>query len=166
MDRRNTLPAPASNGMPPPHRRGPAWSGAAAHQLQTPLPYINMTRIRALHACSTTIDAGATDLPRALVEEVVDLARGLGADPGHLGEIGQRRALDRLERTEMVEQRAFAGRADAGDFLQPRLADIPAAPEAGRADGGTVRLAAQPLDGIKSRISQLERELLPPAPPR
>src|SRR6516165_3120711 len=65
-----------------------------------------------------------TALPRALVEEVVDLACGLGADPGHLGEIGQCRALDRLERPEMVEQRALAGRADAGDFLQPRLADI------------------------------------------
>src|SRR5262249_9730010 len=106
------------------------------------LSYINMTRIRALHACSTTIDAGAASLPPALVEEVVDLARGLGADPGHLGEIGQRRALDRLERTEMVEQRAFAGRADAGDFLQSRLANIAAAPEAVRADGETMRLVA------------------------
>src|SRR5499427_1305983 len=99
-------------------------------------------------------------LPRALVKEVVDLARGLGADPGHLGEIGQRRALDRLERTEMVEQRAFAGRADAGDFLQSRLANIAAAPEAVRADGETMRLVAQPLDEIKCGIARLELERL------
>src|SRR5262249_19472172 len=115
-----------------------------------------MTRIRALHACSTTIDADAAGLPRGLVEEVVDLARGLGADPGHLGEIGQRGALDRLERAEMVEQRAFAGRADAGDFLQPRLADIAAAAQAVRADGETMRLVAQPLDGIERGIARLE----------
>src|SRR5258708_17199643 len=85
-------------------------------------------------------------LPRPLVEEVVDLARGLGADPGHLGEIGQRRALDRLERAEMVEQGALAGRADAPDLLQPRLADVPARAAAGRADRQAVRLVAQPLD--------------------
>jgi hypothetical protein len=61
---------------------------------------------------------------RALVEEIVDLARGLRADPGNFGEIGKRRALDRLERPEVVQQRAFARGADAGDFLQPGLADI------------------------------------------
>src|SRR5262249_42409566 len=101
-------------------------------------------------------------LPRALVEEVVDLARGLGADPGHLGEIGQRRALDRLERPEMVEQRALAGPADAGDFLQPRLADIAPAPDAVRADREAMRLVAQPLDEIEHRIARLELERLPP----
>src|SRR5262249_56831629 len=104
-----------------------------------------MTRIRDLHACSTTIDAGAAGLPRALVEEVVDLARGLGADPGHLGEIGQCRALDRLKRPEMVEQRALAGRADAGDFLQPPLADIAPTPDALRAARAALRLVTQPL---------------------
>src|SRR6516162_8971416 len=101
-------------------------------------------------------------LPRALVEEVVDLARGLGADPGHLGEIGQRRALDRLERPEMVEQRALAGRADAGDFLQPRLADIAPAPDAVRSDREAMGLVAQPLDEIEHRIARLELERLPP----
>src|SRR5499427_11117296 len=113
-----------------------------------------MTRIRALHACSTTIDAGAAGLPRTLVEEVVDLARGLGADPGHLGEIGQRRALDRLERPEMVEQRALASRADAGDFLQPCLADVAPAPDAVGTDREAMRLVAQPLDEIEHRIAR------------
>src|SRR5258708_19482589 len=99
-------------------------------------------------------------LPRPLVEEVVDLARGLGADPGHLGEIGQRRALDRLERAEMVEQGALAGRADARDLLQSRLADVAAAPDAVRADREAMRLVAQPLDEIERRIARLELERL------
>ena len=42
------------------------------------------------------------------MEEIVDLARGLGADAGDLGEILQRGALDRLQRPEVVEQRALA----------------------------------------------------------
>src|SRR5258707_6369774 len=95
-------------------------------------------------------------LPRPLVEEVVDLARGLGADAGYLGEIGQRRALDRLERAEMVEQGALAGRADARDLLQSRLADVAAAPDAVRADREAMRLVAQPLDEIERRIARLE----------
>src|SRR5260370_17429943 len=99
-------------------------------------------------------------LPRPLVEEVVDLARGLGADPGYLGEIGQRRALDRLERAEMVEQGALAGRADARDLLQSRLADVAAAPDAVRPDREAMRLVAQPLDGIERRIARLELERL------
>src|SRR5262245_8751067 len=100
-------------------------------------------------------------LSRALVEEVVDFARGLGADPGHLGEISQRRALDRLERPEMVEQGALASRADAGDFLQPRLADVAPAPDAMGADREAMRLVAQPLDEIEHRIARLELERLP-----
>src|SRR5262252_10062114 len=99
-------------------------------------------------------------LPRPLMEEVVDLARGLGADPGHLGEIGERGALDRLERAEMVEQGALAGRADARDLLQPRLADVAAPPHAVRADREAMRLIAQPLDEIERRIARLELERL------
>src|SRR5260370_31643503 len=100
-------------------------------------------------------------LPRPLVEEVVDVGRGLGADPGYVGEIGQRRALDRLERAEMVEQGALAGRADARDLLQSRLADVAAAPDAVRADREAMRLVAQPLDEIERRIARLELERLP-----
>src|SRR5438552_16603726 len=99
-------------------------------------------------------------LPRPLVEEVVDLARGLGADPGHFGKISQRRALDRLERAEMVEQGALAGRADARDLLQSRLADVTAAPDAVRADREAMRLVAQTFDEIERRIARLELELL------
>src|SRR5260370_20651831 len=99
-------------------------------------------------------------LPRPLVEEVVDVGRGLGADPGYVGEIGQRGALDRLERAEMVEQGALAGRADPRDLLQPRLADVAAAPDAVRADREAMRLVAQPLDEIERRIARLELERL------
>src|SRR5256886_4155968 len=99
-------------------------------------------------------------LPRPLVEEVVDLARGLCADPGHLGKISQRRALDRLERAEMVEQGALAGRADARDLLQSRLADVAAAPHTVRADREAMRLVAQPFDKIERRIARLELERL------
>src|SRR5262249_54523822 len=99
-------------------------------------------------------------LPRPLVEEFLVLARGFGADPGHLGEIGQRRALDRLERAEMVEQGALASRADARDLLQSRLADVAAAPDAVRADREAMRLVAQPLDEIERRIARLELERL------
>src|SRR5262249_11094623 len=97
-------------------------------------------------------------LPRALMEEVVDLARGLGADPGNLGEIGERGGLDCIGRPEMVEHRALAGRADAGDFLQPRLADIAPAPDAVRADREAMGLVPQPLDEIEHRVARLELE--------
>src|SRR5215831_20905539 len=97
-------------------------------------------------------------LSRAPVEEVVDLARGFRADSGHFGEIGRGCPLDRLEGSEMVEQRAFAGRTDAGDFLQPRLADIAPAANAVRADRETMRLVAQPLDEVEHGIARPELE--------
>src|SRR2546430_16989100 len=93
-------------------------------------------------------------LPRPLVEEVVDLARGLCADPGHLGKISQRRALDRLERAEMVEQGALAGRADARDLLQSRLADVTAAPAPVPPPPQSVRLAARPFGGKERRTAR------------
>ena len=97
---------------------------------------------------------------RTFVEKVVDLAGGLGADAGHLGKIGQRGALDRLERSEMMEQRPLAGRADAGDFLQPGLADVAPAPDAVRSDRETMRLVALPLHEIEHGIARLELERL------
>src|SRR4051812_31553496 len=60
----------------------------------------------------------ARPLPCPLVEKIVDLLRRLRTHARHLFEIGGGGALDRLERSEMLEQRALAGRADAGDFLQ------------------------------------------------
>ena len=76
-----------------------------------------------------------------------------------LRQIGERGALDRLQRAEMMQQRALARRADAGDFLQAGLADVLLAARAVRADGEAMRLVAQPLDEIEHRIArrQLER---------
>jgi hypothetical protein len=95
----------------------------------------------------------------ALVEELVDLARGFGADAGDGGKISQRGTLDRPERAEVTQQRPLAGWADAGNLLQAGFADIALAPRPVRADGETVRLIAQPLDEIEDGIAwrQLER---------
>ena len=57
----------------------------------------------------------------------------------------------------MVQQGAFAGRADAGNFLQAALADVLLAAHAVRADGEPVRFVAQPLDELEQRIAWLER---------
>jgi hypothetical protein len=59
---------------------------------------------------------------RPIMEEGIDAPRGFGADALNLHEIGQRGPLYRFERAKMHEQRAFAGRADAGNFLQPGFA--------------------------------------------
>src|SRR6266849_2338925 len=99
---------------------------------------------------------------RPLVEEIVDLAGGLGADPRHLGEVGGGGTLDRLERPEVAEQRTLAGRPDAGDLLQTRFADIAPSPCAVRPDGEPVRLVAQPLNEIQQRVAWLELERLAP----
>src|SRR5262245_25964462 len=99
---------------------------------------------------------------RALVKKIVNLARGLGTDARNFGKVGGRRAFDGLERSEMVEQRALAGRPDTGDFLQSTLADVAPAPGAMRADRKTVGLVAQPLHEVQHRIARLELEGLPP----
>src|ERR1700738_2393546 len=93
---------------------------------------------------------------RRAVEEVVDLAGGFRADAGDLRQVGDRRALDRLERAEVAQQRAFAGRTDAGDFLKPGFAQIAPAPLSMRADREPMRLVAQPFDEIEHRIARPE----------
>ena len=64
--------------------------------------------------------------------------------PATLLKIGDRGALDRLQRAEVLQQRALAGRADAGDFLQAGLADVLLAPLRGasRSRSGAPRRAA------------------------
>src|SRR5436305_10694489 len=74
------------------------------------------------------------------VEEIIDLARGFGIDSGHMFQIGNGGALDRLERAEVTQQRALARRTDAGDFLQSGFADVLLALLAVRADREAMRL--------------------------
>src|SRR5713226_4451934 len=113
------------SGLAPSARPGMTPIGFEFWNCSTRVP-----RMRGAHATSH----------RPLVEEIVDLAGGLGADSRHLGEVGGGGTLDRLERPEVTEQRTLAGRPDAGDLLQTRLADIAPSPCAVRPDGEPVRL--------------------------
>src|SRR5580692_2600214 len=98
-------------------------------------------------------------LGRPLVKKFVNPPRRFGTDAFDLHQVGDRGALDGFERAEVVQQRAFARRSDAGDLLQARFAHIAGATRPVRADGKTMGLIAQPLDEIEHRIArrQLER---------
>src|SRR5580658_250259 len=98
-------------------------------------------------------------LGRPLVEELVNPPRRFGADAFDLHQVGDRGALDGFERAEVMQQRAFARRSDAGDLLQAGLAHIARPARPVRADGKTMGLIAQPLDKIEHRVArwQLER---------
>src|SRR5262245_571674 len=98
----------------------------------------------------------------AFVKKVVNFSGRLGAHAGNFGQIGGRGALDRLEGPEMLQKRALAGRADAGDFLQPGLAQVLFAAGAMRADGESMGLVAQALDEVEHRIARLEHERVAP----
>src|SRR6516165_8198046 len=105
--------------------------------------------------------ASLTTSARTFMEEVVDLASGLRADARHLREIGNCCALDRLESSEVMEQRTLACRPDARDFLQARFAHVALAALAMGADGEAVRFVAQSLDEVEHRIPWLELERFP-----
>ena len=53
-----------------------------------------------------------------------------------------------------MEQRALAGRPDAGDLLQARLANIAPAPDAVRADRKSMCLVTQALHEIEHGIAR------------
>ena len=63
-----------------------------------------------------------------------------------------------LGRAEMLEQRAPARGADAGDLVERIGADGLAALGPVRADGEAVRLVAQPLHEIEHRVARLEHD--------
>ena len=117
MDRRNTFPAPASNGnagvAPSSFVRG---FRRPKRESQSPVPSITYGE-KSGSARPAAWIAVFTALARGFVEEVVYLSRGLCTDARHFGEIGWRRALDGLEGSEMVKQRTLAGRADPRDLL-------------------------------------------------
>src|SRR5262249_45237136 len=160
MDRRNTFPASASNA----NAAAPSFIRRVHHAAPTEKLLAGSHYKWGTHSRPASpvpqLAVHREPLSRARVEEVVDLARGFSADSGHFGEIGRRCPLDRLEGSEMVEQRAFAGRADAGDFLQSRLADIAPAANAVRAYREAMRFVAQPLDEVEHGIARLELERL------
>src|SRR3974390_3023248 len=92
-----------------------------------------------------------SDLPPLFVEKLIHFARGLRTDAGHLREIGEARPLDRFHSAEMAQQRAFARRPDAGDLLQPRLANVPFAAGPVRADREAGSFVAPPFGQKKQR---------------
>src|ERR1700692_1974036 len=63
-------------------------------------------------------------LGRPLVKEFVNPPRRFGADAFDLHQVGDRGALDGFQRAEVMQQRAFARRSDAGDLLQGGLAHV------------------------------------------
>src|SRR5215510_2912124 len=92
------------------------------------------------------------------VKKVVNFSCCLGAHAGNFSEIGRGSALNRLERPEVLQEGALAGRPDAWDFLQAGLAQVLLAAGAMRADRKPMRLVAQPLDEIEHRVARLEHE--------
>ena len=76
------------------------------------------------------------------MEEIVDAARHIGADALDFHQVAGRRALDRLQGPEVVQQRPLARRSDPWDFLQARLADI--APAAMKIASATQRSQIPP----------------------
>src|SRR5947209_12999050 len=97
---------------------------------------------------------------RRFVEEIVDLACRFGIDSGYMFQIGDRGALDRLQRAEVTQQRALARRTDPGDFLQAGFADVLLALLPVRADREAMRLIAHPLDEVQNRIARAQPERL------
>jgi hypothetical protein len=95
-----------------------------------------------------------------LMEKVVDLARGFRADARNFGEIADRRALDRLQGPEMMQQGPLAAGANARNLLQARFPDVAPPPHAMRPDCKPVRFITQPLHEIEYRIPRLELERL------
>src|SRR5579862_3148692 len=98
-------------------------------------------------------------LSRPLVKKLVNPPRRFGTDAFVLHQVGDRGALDGFERAEVMQQRAFTRRSDAGDLLQAGLAHVARTARPVRADGKTMGFIAQPLDEIEHRVArrQLER---------
>ena len=94
------------------------------------------------------------------MKERINPPRGFRADTIDLYQIRDRSALDRLERAEVVEQRALARWANAGDLLQAGLAQIARPARAVRTDGEAMRLVAQTLDKIKHGITRRQAKRL------
>jgi hypothetical protein len=97
-----------------------------------------------------------------VVEMVVDEPRDALGNAVHGHQIGSWRPAHRLGRAEMLQQRALARRADAGDLVERVLDHLLLAPRAVRADGEAVRLVAQALHEIEHRIARRQRERIAP----
>src|ERR1043166_6373462 len=113
---------------------------------------------------SREIVAHPSGARRLLVEVIVDFLPGLGADSRRVFQIAHRSPLDRLQGSEVTQERALAHRADAGAFLQARFADVLLALLPMRADGEAMRLVAQALHEIQHRDTLRQLGRPPPRP--
>ena len=92
------------------------------------------------------------------MEKVVDELGRRRIDARRLFEIGEAGARHALGGAESVEQRAFARRADAGDFVERAFDEFLLALGAMRADGEAMRLVAQALHEIERGIARRQPE--------
>src|ERR1700720_2703280 len=90
--------------------------------------------------------------------------RRFPADARSRLEVGETCHLHPPGRTEMVQQRALAGRADCGDLIQLALPDVLRTARAVRCDGEPMRLVAQALEEIQHRVARRKLERLLPIP--
>ena len=96
----------------------------------------------------------------AVVEEVMDRLRHRPVDPRHPFQVQQPGLGHAAGRAEMVEQRALALGADAGDLIEHRAADVARPLAAMGLDREPVRLVAQPLDKVEDRVARVQRQRL------
>src|SRR3984893_12976546 len=97
-------------------------------------------------------------LSRPFVKKFVNPPRCFGTDAFDLHQVDDRGALDGFQRAEVMQQRAFARRSDAGDLLQAGLAHIAGATRPVRTDGEAMGFIAQPLDEIEHRVARRQLE--------
>src|SRR5437879_5794220 len=94
------------------------------------------------------------------VEKVENLAGERAAHPGHSLNIREAGARYGARRTEMLEECALAGGADAGDFVERIGAQRLCALLAVRTDGEAMRFITQPLQVVEHRTLGIEAERL------
>src|SRR3954452_8164434 len=132
-------PAPGERAFPPSLAVAPSPSRSPRPRFSRPLG--------ALMAMSGSVSSGSgTVVNQALiagaVQGGVQVARRLAGEAGHRLELLARRADDSLRRAEVVEQRALAGGADAGQVVEQRRGHRAVAPRAMVRDREAVGLVA------------------------
>src|SRR5262245_53889577 len=94
----------------------------------------------------------------AIVEESVNTLGHFGGNPLHGLEIVDAGARDGFGRSEMLQERALAGRADTLDLVERIDAERLGALCTMCANGEAVRFVAQALDEIQNGVARLEHE--------
>ena len=96
------------------------------------------------------------------VEMRIHPVRRLLVDAGRVLEVCQPRRLYAAGRAEMVQQRAFAGRADTGHFVELAADQRLAPASAMGGDGEPVRLVPYALQVVQHRVARRQLERVAP----